>query len=280
MKCASLVACSCFAVANATRDSDIVISTYFDSGCTGLQSEFRAVEGQCYPQMKSLGAGSWGSQIVGCDRNRMDDEVVTAMYYGDEECKITLPVHGPYGDTWIRGTCFENERGTWTKVECSTVSIWELVTWDSHYKQDLTTLASFLLAADLEDTLLCNQASQCPSTGYTLFAPSNEAFGKLPAAYLDNLLQPSNKFILQDIMNHHLLSTQVPSSMQEFVTDFEPVGGKTLTVINKGKGQMTVVDEDVVVKVTIADGLATNGIMHVVDTVLGIPAGELTGTIV
>merc|ERR1711904_26591 len=96
---------------------------------------------------------------------------------------------------------------------------------------DLSTLVTAVVAADLADTL----SSPGP---FTVFAPTNEAFGALPDGTLDSLLKPENKAQLADILTFHVLPTQVLST--DLKTDsaqrVPTVEGKGLVVVKTRKG--------------------------------------------
>jgi uncharacterized surface protein with fasciclin (FAS1) repeats len=118
------------------------------------------------------------------------------------------------------------------------------------------TLVAALKAADLVKTL----KGKGP---YTVFAPTDAAFAKLPKGTLDSLLKPENKAKLQAILTYHVLSGKVASG---------DIAGKKLSVatvegsklsINATKGVM--VDKAMVTK---ADIQTSNGVIHVIDTVI------------
>ena len=125
---------------------------------------------------------------------------------------------------------------------------------------DFSTLVSALKAAGLADTL----SGPGP---YTVFAPTNEAFAKLPAGTLDSLLKPENKSKLAAILTYHVLSGAV------YAKDVKP--GSVVTVegakvaVADDMGGVTITDatgrQAKVVKTDIA---ASNGVIHVIDTVL------------
>ena len=125
---------------------------------------------------------------------------------------------------------------------------------------DLTTLVDALVAADLVSTL--------EGTGpFTVFAPTNEAFDALPAGELDRLLQPANKKELQTILKNHVVSGEVMSSDLSDGQKVETLAGETVTVSINGD---TVKIGDATVSQ--ADVPASNGVVHIVDTVI-LPAG-------
>jgi len=98
---------------------------------------------------------------------------------------------------------------------------------------------------------------------FTVFAPTNEAFDKLPAGTLDNLLKPENKADLQSILQYHVsLGVFKTENMQD---------GQTIGQVNGDNITLSVKDGKVTVNGTahvIASIPASNGIIHVVDAVL------------
>jgi uncharacterized surface protein with fasciclin (FAS1) repeats len=119
-----------------------------------------------------------------------------------------------------------------------------------------TTLAKALQAADLVDTL--------KGTGpFTVFAPTDEAFAKLPAATLNDLLKPENKAKLQRILTYHVVSGRVSSADVVKLRSAKAVSGDTITI--KASGGTVMVDKARVVKTDIP---ASNGVIHVIDTVI------------
>ena len=118
------------------------------------------------------------------------------------------------------------------------------------------TLVTALQAAELVATLR-------GAGPFTVFAPTDEAFAKLPAGTLDDLLKPENKAQLQKILLHHVISGKVMSS---------DIAGKQLEVETAGKTKLMINAKDGVkvggATVVKADVEATNGVIHVVDTVI------------
>lgn len=119
-----------------------------------------------------------------------------------------------------------------------------------------TTLIAAVKAAGLEDTL------RGPGP-FTVFAPTDEAFGKLPPGTLDTLLKPENKEQLASILTYHVVSGKVPSTEAVKLSSAKTVNGKELT-LDASSGQLKV-DEATVSK---ADIEASNGIIHVIDAVV------------
>merc|ERR1712019_165066 len=95
---------------------------------------------------------------------------------------------------------------------------------------DLSTLVTAVVAGDLVDTL----SSPGP---FTVFAPTNEAFGKLPEGTLDDLVKPENKASLVDILTYHVLPEQVLSTDLKFFQRVATVEGKNVHVYNNPFGK-------------------------------------------
>jgi uncharacterized surface protein with fasciclin (FAS1) repeats len=134
--------------------------------------------------------------------------------------------------------------------------------------QDHTTLVAAVKAAGLVDTL------EGPGP-FTVFAPTNAAFDKLPAGTVDTLLKPENKDQLVKVLTYHVVAGKVSS--KELVKMIKKGGGKaelktveggTLTATMQG-GKVKLTDEKGgTATVTIADVNQSNGVIHVVDSVL------------
>jgi uncharacterized surface protein with fasciclin (FAS1) repeats len=118
------------------------------------------------------------------------------------------------------------------------------------------TLATALQAAGLVDTLKGNGP-------FTVFAPTDEAFTKLPAGTVESLLKPENKEKLKAILLYHVVSGDVTAAQLMKLSSAKTVNGQQLKLtVNDG----TVMVNDA--KVVKADVLASNGVIHVIDTVL------------
>lgn len=121
-----------------------------------------------------------------------------------------------------------------------------------------TTLVEALKAASLVDTL----KGEGP---FTVFAPTDDAFKKLPSGTIESLLKPENKDTLKDILLYHVYKGDLTSK------DLLKLDGKELTLANGKKANISVKGGDVFIndsKVIIKDIKASNGIIHVIDTVL------------
>ncbi|WP_042492126.1 fasciclin domain-containing protein [Aequorivita sublithincola] len=133
---------------------------------------------------------------------------------------------------------------------------------------DLSTLVSALQAADMAQTLKAEG-------DYTVFAPTNEAFSKVPKATLDNLMMPENKAKLQSLLQYHVLQGKMNAA--DVVAKIKEAGGKLdVTTMNGETITLSEKDGKVMIKdakgnmatVTSADMDASNGVVHVVDKVL------------
>jgi uncharacterized surface protein with fasciclin (FAS1) repeats len=118
------------------------------------------------------------------------------------------------------------------------------------------TLIAAVRAADLEATL------KGPGP-FTVFAPTDDAFAKLPAGTVDDLLKPENKSKLSAILTYHVVSGRVPSSEAVKLTSAKTVNGQEL-MLDASNGGLKV-DGANVVK---ADIDASNGVIHVIDAVI------------
>ena len=127
--------------------------------------------------------------------------------------------------------------------------------------KDHTTLVAAVKAAGLVDTL----SSKGP---FTVFAPTNAAFSKLPAGTVDTLVKPENKATLTKILTYHVVPGKMDASDLTDGKKLKTVEGEELTIKNVG-GKVTLTDaKGGMSSVTIADVNQSNGVIHVVDTVL------------
>lgn len=118
------------------------------------------------------------------------------------------------------------------------------------------TLAAALTAAGLVDTLKGDGP-------FTVFAPTDEAFAKLPEGTVETLLKPENKKKLTDILTYHVVAGDVRAEAAVKLTSAKALNGKTLKL--EVKDGVLHLNES---KVTAADVVATNGVIHVIDAVL------------
>ncbi len=134
--------------------------------------------------------------------------------------------------------------------------------------KDHTTLVAAVKAAGLVDTL------EGPGP-FTVFAPTNEAFAKLPPGTVETLLKPENLATLKKILTYHVVAGKMTS--KDIEKAIKKGGGKAeLTTVEGGKltasmvdGKLTLTDEKGGTStVTIPNVIQSNGVIHVVDTVL------------
>ena len=127
--------------------------------------------------------------------------------------------------------------------------------------KDHTTLVAAVKAAGLVDTL----SSKGP---FTVFAPTNAAFGKLPAGTVDTLVKPENKKTLTKILTYQVVAGKLNAADLKDGQKLKTVEGEELTVKASGGKVMIVDAKGGSSTVTIPDVNQSNGVIHVVDTVL------------
>ncbi|MEJ2096734.1 MAG: fasciclin domain-containing protein [Deltaproteobacteria bacterium] len=121
---------------------------------------------------------------------------------------------------------------------------------------DFNTLVAAVQAADLVDTL----KGEGP---FTVFAPTDAAFAKLPAGTLEALLKPENKEKLQAILLYHVVPGKVMAAEVVGMNSSKTAGGQSVSISQKDGG--VYVDNAKVVK---TDIVCSNGVIHVIDTVI------------
>src|SRR6202140_4755003 len=133
---------------------------------------------------------------------------------------------------------------------------------------DHTTLVAAVKAAGLVDTL------QGPGP-FTVFAPTNEAFAKLPAGTVDGLLMTENKSTLTKILTYHVVAGKLGSKeiaraikQGHGKAELNPVSGGKLWASMQGKEIVLTDEKGDTAKVTISNVFQSNGVIHVIDTVL------------
>jgi uncharacterized surface protein with fasciclin (FAS1) repeats len=127
--------------------------------------------------------------------------------------------------------------------------------------KDHTTLVAAVKAAGLVNTL----ESKGP---FTVFAPTNAAFGKLPAGTVDNLVKPENKPTLTKILTYHVVAGKLDASDLTDGKKLKTVEGEELTV-KKSDGKTWIIDaKGDQAMISITNVHQSNGVIHVVDTVL------------
>ena len=127
---------------------------------------------------------------------------------------------------------------------------------------DLSTLKTAVVAANLSDSL--------KNGNFTVFAPTNGAFSKLPSETLNSLLKPENKQQLVNILSYHVIEGKVSFADLKTKTSVK-------TLLNQDV-KVKVVGEDIflndMVKITTSDVEASNGVAHIIDSVLIPKAGS------
>lgn len=130
--------------------------------------------------------------------------------------------------------------------------------------EQLSTLVAAVKAADLVEAL--------QSKGeLTVFAPTNDAFAKLPQGTVETLLKPENKNMLVDILTYHIYPGKLTAK------DVVKLNGKTIQMLNGKPAKIEVKGKDVYIndaKVTTTDIMASNGVIHTIDTVITPPAKQ------
>ncbi len=142
-----------------------------------------------------------------------------------------------------------------TKTPKATTSTGKTIVSIASGNKNFSTLVTALKAADLVETL----SAEGP---YTVFAPTNAAFAKIPKATLANLLKPENKEQLKKVLTYHVVSGAVTSKMLKS-GKVATVEGGNVTVKISGK-KVRVNNANVIM----ADVKASNGVIHAIDTVL------------
>ena len=133
---------------------------------------------------------------------------------------------------------------------------------------DHTTLVAAVKAAGLVDTL----SGPGP---FTVFAPTNMAFDKLPAGTVDNLLKPENKAALTKVLTYHVVAGKLSAAdiakqikMGHGKAELKTVSGGSLWAMMDGKSIVLKDEKGDISKITQPNVFQSNGVIHVVDTVL------------
>jgi len=134
--------------------------------------------------------------------------------------------------------------------------------------KDHTTLVAAVKAAGLVDTL----SGKGP---FTVFAPTDEAFAKLPAGTVDTLVKPENKGTLTTILTYHVVPGKVTAAMiaakakaNGGTATYTTVQGEPLSFKMMGKGWAITDAKGNMGMITIANVMQSNGVIHVIDTVM------------
>ena len=134
--------------------------------------------------------------------------------------------------------------------------------------KDHTTLVAAVKAGGLVDTL----SGKGP---FTVFAPTNEAFGRLPAGTVDNLVKPENKPMLDKILTYHVVPGRITAQQiaamaarHHGMATLKTVEGEDLMFRKAGATWWVIDAKGTKAKITIANVMQSNGVIHVVDAVL------------
>ena len=134
--------------------------------------------------------------------------------------------------------------------------------------KDHTTLVAAVKAAGLVDTL----SSKGP---FTVFAPTNEAFARLPSGTVETLVKPENKETLTKILTYHVVSGRITAGQiasmaakHRGTATLTTVEGEPLRFIKSGSGWIVEDAKGGKARITIANVMQSNGVIHVIDSVL------------
>ena len=165
------------------------------------------------------------------------------------------------GSSVLMAQCHKKKVASYSRTHDDIVDI--AISSDVH-----TTLVAAVKAADLVETL----KSDGP---FTVFAPTNLAFEKLPAGTVETLLKPSNKNDLVSVLTYHVIPTEVSAenliaAMKASGGSFEmkTVQGGTLTATMKGNHVILKDEKGRISKITATDLRGSNGYVHVIDEVV------------
>ena len=134
--------------------------------------------------------------------------------------------------------------------------------------KDHTTLVAAVKAAGLVDTL----AGKGP---FTVFAPTNAAFARLPAGTVETLVKPENKGTLTTVLTYHVVPGRITAGQiasmamrHKGVATLKTVQGETLRFTKRGNGWAVTDSKGGKANITIANVMQSNGVIHVIDRVL------------
>jgi uncharacterized surface protein with fasciclin (FAS1) repeats len=134
--------------------------------------------------------------------------------------------------------------------------------------KDHTTLVAAVKAGGLVDTL----SSKGP---FTVFAPTNEAFARLPAGTVETLVKPENKATLDKILTYHVVPGRITAQQiaamaarNHGTATLKTVEGENLKFMKSGRGWVVVDAKGDRARITIPNVMQSNGVIHVVDAVL------------
>jgi len=234
------------------------------TGCSGSGNTFDIQEGACYQLSEVPETSQRNDQRVICQEN--GDSIIVQYNSKDGSCGSR---DFYYRDSYLKkGQCLGGSKSG-IKVDCAPPIVPNIVEL-AETVSDLSTLVAAVVAGDLADTL----SSPGP---FTVFAPTNDGFAALPADTLDSLMKPENKAELVDILTYHVVSGKVLSSDLQAFQEVETVEGKKVHITVFGgvvKVGPSLLSKDLR-KVTAADNVASNGVVHIIDGVLLPPSAVL-----
>jgi uncharacterized surface protein with fasciclin (FAS1) repeats len=164
----------------------------------------------------------------------------------------------------IRCRLRRNDQNGWRRGDVSSKNIIQ----NAVNSKDNTTLVAAVKAAGLVDTL------QGPGP-FTVFAPTNAAFAHLPPGTVDSLLKPENKGQLTTVLTYHVVPGHLTTDdLKNAIKEgggqaaFTTVQGEPLTITEKGRTFDITDSKGNTARITIADVLQSNGVIHVINKVL------------
>jgi len=245
--------------------------TFNDQDCTDLREEYSAElsipmdacfhypkeDGSLLPMRVSClkdGAGAnfkiWTSGDCGAEPVAEVTVSPNRCVYGALESFVSGT------DTWvIDNTCSDSPLSRSRSIPERPTIAGAAIQTDS-----LSTLVAAVKAADLVETLDGDGS-------FTVFAPTNDAFAKVPEAALSNLLKPENADQLKSVLLRHVLPTiRLAGGIQRGTTEVKTANGEMIKIIKSNSG-VTIESSAGKAKVIATDILASNGVVHLVDTV-------------
>ena len=212
------------------------------------------------------------SSVPAADALTLDGERVTTL--GGKQITLSVDNNGTEADGSDDELFIDNAQVTITDIKTTNgiihvidavllpkPNIVEFAQSDNRF----TTLVEAVIAADLVDVLSNEEAT------FTLFAPTNEAFGNLPDGLLDELLLPENQDELASILTYHVLATEVDSETALTLNRATPTTVQGSTILITVDGDMIDINDANVID---PDQATSNGIIHVIDAVLIPPSAD------
>jgi len=230
---------------------------------TSKSGTFDVNDGKCYQLSEVPESSQTNDQRIVCQPN--GDAYVLKYGSADGSCSNEYVPTFSGRIQYKKGTSI----GSGLMFDCSPTNVPNIVEL-AETVGDLSTLVSAVVAGDLVDTL----TSAGP---FTVFAPTNEGFAALGSDTLDFLMKPANKPQLVDILTYHVLSGKVLSTDLDLFQEVTTVEGKKLK-IQKFGGKVQVgasLQSKDLKQVTIADNVASNGVVHIINGVMLPPSSDV-----